>query len=166
MAGRHDEPEGTASTVVLRNHVVCHAELSEAALIVVEVLGIHRPEREANHARPIGFGQRDGVRVALVPPLEVGGLPLAGRQLQAQDVEVVVEVAIEIEAPDLHDPQPRDSVRHLVPLPAWHRPARPLFTRLACPAERPPSYHPSDADSVAVAGRYDFFMPGISLPEA
>src|SRR5207253_2388633 len=93
-----------------------------------------------NHARPIGFGQRDGIRVALVPPLEVGGLPLAGRQLQAQDVEVVVEVAIEIEAPDLHDPQPRDSVRHLVPLPAWHRPARPLFTRLACPAEPP---HPT-----------------------
>src|SRR4029079_6204877 len=47
------------------------------------------------------------------PSLKVGGLPFAGRQLQAQDVEVVVEVAIEIEAPDLHDAQSRNSVRHL-----------------------------------------------------
>jgi hypothetical protein len=47
--------------------------------------------------------------MALVPPLQVGRLPLLPGQVQAEHVHVVLEVAPEVEPPDLHIAETRNA---------------------------------------------------------
>jgi len=50
--------------------------------------------------------------VVLVPALEVGGSPFTGRELEAQDIHLVVEITVEVEAADFDGAEARDSVGH------------------------------------------------------
>jgi hypothetical protein len=102
VAGRRLKAQGASPAIVFRDDVILYAIRLETLLIVVEVFRIHSPKGHPHHARTLGLGETEGIGVALVPALQVHGVAFAPCLVQPDDIEIVVDIAVEIDTLDFH----------------------------------------------------------------